>query len=42
VDEYISVAGQPRAVAVGAGSVWVLCDQDGKVERIDPKTNKVI
>src|SRR5262249_22956879 len=23
------------------GSVWVLCEKEGKLERIDPKTNKV-
>ena len=25
----------------GESSVWVLCEKEGKVERIDPKTNKV-
>jgi streptogramin lyase len=35
------VSPQPTALAIGQSSLWVLCLKDGKVERIDPKTNKV-
>jgi virginiamycin B lyase len=38
----VEVSGQPESVATGEGSVWALCRKEGKVERIDPKTNKVI
>ncbi len=27
--------------AAGAGSIWALCVKEGKIDRIDPKTNKV-
>ena len=32
---------QPESLAAGGGSIWVLCRKDGKIDRIDPKTNKV-
>jgi YVTN family beta-propeller protein len=32
----------PRAVAVGAGSVWVANEPDGTVSRIDPRRNVVV
>ena len=31
----------PVALAAGESSIWVLGRKDGKVSRIDPKTNKV-
>ena len=34
-------AGAPAAVAIGEGSVWVLTEREGKVARVDPKSNKV-
>jgi peptide/nickel transport system substrate-binding protein len=37
----INVGNGPRAVAVGAGSVWVANNFDGTVSRIDPRTNAV-
>jgi streptogramin lyase len=40
VDKSIDVADGPEAIAIGEGSVWVLSAK-GKVERIDPKTNKI-
>jgi streptogramin lyase len=42
VEKHIEVSAGPRATASGDGSIWVLCEKDGKIERIDPKTNKVI
>ena len=36
----VALTGQPVAVAVGAGSAWVV-DADGVVSRIDPATNTV-
>ena len=41
VDKTIDVSGKPESIAIGETSVWVLCGKDGKVDRIDPKTNKV-
>jgi virginiamycin B lyase len=41
VDKRIDMSAQPMAVAIGESSLWVLCLKDGKVERVDPKTNKV-
>jgi hypothetical protein len=28
-------------MVIGEGSVWVLCEKEGKIDRIDPKTNKI-
>jgi streptogramin lyase len=42
VEKRIDVAPGARSVTFGAGSVWVLCEKEGKVQRIDPKLNKVI
>ena len=41
VERTIDVGNGPRAVAAGAGSVWVANSLDGTVSRIDPKTNSV-
>ena len=41
VDKRITVANGPRSLALAEGSVWVLCETEGKVSRVDPKTNKV-
>ena len=41
VDKSIDVSDRPVALAIGETSVWVLCEKDGKIDRIDPKTNKV-
>ena len=37
----VNVGNGPRAIAVGAGSVWVANNLDGTVSRIDPRTNTV-
>jgi streptogramin lyase len=42
VEKRIEISAGARAVAFGANSVWVLCEREGKIERIDPKTNKVV
>jgi streptogramin lyase len=41
VDKTIEVSAKPEAIAIGETSVWVLCGKEGKIDRIDPKTNKV-
>ena len=41
VDKRIEVAGRPLSIAFGETSIWVLCAKDGKIDRIDPKTDKV-
>ena len=41
VDKSIEVSAGPTALSFGETSVWVLCGKDGKIDRIDPKTNKV-
>jgi streptogramin lyase len=41
VSQRIEVSAEPVAIAVGEGSIWVYCRKDSKVERIDPRTNKV-
>ena len=38
----MDVSAGPRSVALGNNSVWMLCEKEGKVEWIDPKTNKII
>jgi len=38
----IPVAHDEGAIAVGAGSVWVLTDRKGTLARIDPDTNKIV
>jgi serine/threonine-protein kinase len=35
------VGSNPKAIAVGAGSVWVGSLDDGTVARVDPKTNSI-
>jgi streptogramin lyase len=40
VDKRIDVPAQPFAAAAGESSIWVLSKTDGKITRIDPKTNK--
>lgn len=40
VEQRIEVAGEPVATTFGEGSIWVLTKKEGKVVRIDPKTNK--
>jgi sugar lactone lactonase YvrE len=40
VEKYIDVPAEPQTVAIGENSVWVYCRKEGKVARIDPKTNK--
>jgi YVTN family beta-propeller protein len=39
--DVIPVGSTPIAVAVGAGSVWVVNSQDGTLSRIDPGTRRV-
>jgi len=41
VTQRIEVSAEPFAAAAGQGSIWAYCKKDSKVERIDPKTNKV-
>jgi streptogramin lyase len=41
IDQRIEVSPQPTALVLGESSIWVLCLKDGKIDRIDPKTNKV-
>ena len=41
VDKRIDVSAKPISIAFGETSVWVLCGKDGKIDRIDPKTDKV-
>ena len=42
LEEAISVSAMPVSIAAGAdGAVWVLCRKEGKLDRIDSKTNKV-
>ncbi len=43
VDEVIKTGAQPIALAAGGdGVLWVLCRKEGKLDRIDTKTNKVV
>ncbi len=42
VQEHIEVAANPGAIAFGDNAIWVLGLKEGKVDRIDPKTNKVV
>jgi DNA-binding SARP family transcriptional activator/streptogramin lyase len=38
IQNYVSVGSDPRAIAVGLGSVWVANAADGTVDRLDPAT----
>ena len=38
----IPVGGYPGPVTAGAGSVWVALGYPGRVERVDPRTRRVI
>src|SRR6266511_728396 len=38
----IVVGNEPRALAVGAGAVWVTGSGDGTIFRIDPRTSEVV
>ena len=42
IDKRIEVAADPVSVTAGEGSIWVLGRKEGKISRVDPKTNKVI
>src|SRR5262249_9197980 len=42
VDKRIDTAKQPVSLAFGAAHIWVLCTAEGKISKIDPKTNKVV
>lgn len=42
VEQRIEVSAHPGAIAFGDDSIWVLGLKEGKVDRIDPKTNKVV
>jgi streptogramin lyase len=41
VEKHIETSALPKALAIGENSIWVLCEKEGKIDRIDPKTNKV-
>ena len=38
----IDVCAAPEGVAVADGSVWVVCEDDGVVARIDPETDEMV
>jgi DNA-binding SARP family transcriptional activator len=38
IENYVGVGSDPRAIAVGLGSVWVANAADGTVDRLDPAT----
>lgn len=38
----IPVGADPKAIAVGHGSVWLQNDDDGTISRIDPATNAIV
>jgi DNA-binding beta-propeller fold protein YncE len=35
------VGSNPKAIAVGVGSVWIISEDDGTVARVDPKTDSI-
>src|SRR5581483_9582450 len=39
---FAPVGERPIAVAVGAGAVWVANADDGTVDRLDPKTGRIV
>jgi streptogramin lyase len=40
VTKRIETQAQPMALAAGDGSIWAFCKKEGKLDRIDPKTDK--
>ena len=38
----IDVGGEPTALAFGGGSLWVADGETGRVDQVDPRTNRVV
>ena len=41
IDKRIDVGANPVSLVSGQGAIWVFCGKEGKIDRLDPKTDKV-